>query len=1147
MAEQGQRESTAVDYWVTQNPSGMAYHYPETKFEPTNDIRGILDTEDVEFKTYFDSSDTQNKRAMLGANNTADAIKIAQRREVFNEAERAIDQDGIITQIGMSIVPAVASPTSLLPFGVVFKGAQVAKTTNRLTSGLVGVGAGGVTGAGANIADEALFDLQGMPTNYVGAGAIGFMFGGGLGFLGGVLSGPNAKNVANSIDPKNDSYTRDYQQDPYIKVEMDENGVPKLQDIGQMEKSFTDKLPLIGGWLRSDVHTVYQSDSPLLRGWMGRIASATTSLKDSAGNVMPILKTGVDIKRETKGVHNVLTREVNDVYAEARTKGYSNDLETFNKDVWGVYMEALNQQRADAAMFANQKTAGMPTGTKKVSTIDYLNDIPGASGEGVGPVRDRNFIAKGNKQVDDPDFTPRKRTGGLLDELLDDLDVPDVPEKVWVKQTPEEKAATQIALDKEKDAFDTSIKTEGMKEPVIVGYEEGKLVILEGNHRISAANRIGMDDVPLVYTDKVPDDMKFKETAKGITDAERNALLKANRDAMDEYYNTRSIEFKGEPSLNKAAESYRKYFQDMLDRSQKSGIKELQGMNPNRLYAPRTYNYKAIKDGSVPQEKVYSEVREGLANDVRNAGMTKEELEVATKDIVNKLNESAFDLNNLTTSYMVKDLPFSTHLKSKKLYLNESFMPNVVKSNFEEVTGAYHYKMSGRQSTQYAFGTDNLDEVMKMVREEHLSKGVMSNEQEIQAFERTVRDLMGDLRMNQLADTPSWSFTRNLTSFNSARLGGGFGGNQFIELASSIMFNGTKALLSGRMFTSLKNTKELLYTKGKTDDFANYLIGSGYMEDALHTSRINRYADTESGFNSGVVENKLNWINDKLMKYNGMRYFMGVMEDYTGAAVVTQLKAGKVDPKMLARWGMTEADGKTLQGKLKDITLDEGWNLEGLSLKERDQLQLAISRGIAEVVVQGDSIHLPAWMKAPGQFTKVLTQFMRFPLIAQETLLRRGMKEEQAKMAGAVMGSIGTYVGLKYLREQAAISLGTIHPIDAKYDYENYEDEDWLRVTGEALNYTAPLGFMSSVYNYGAIATGNNELGREWTSKNGMSSLLGPSGGLGEDLIQIMRSGVEGDFKDERSLQRWKSLVPFNNLPIINEAGKYLIEEYGDK
>jgi len=991
-----QRESTATDYWNTLNPAAIPYNNPGLQFSAATDSRGSLDFDSEDFQAYFNTADGATKKAMLEANNKEDALKVAQRRDIFNESQAAIEQDGMLTQLGMGLLPAIASPSSLLPMGLVFKGAQLARATSKIGQIAAFGGAGAGAGAVANIADEALFDIQGMPTNYLGAAAIGATFGGFLGGLSGLMVGPQKNITANALDPKNDSFTRDYQQDPMMIMELDESGVPKLQDIGQMPKSITDRIPIIGKALRSDVHTVYQSESTLLRGWMGRMSAATQSLKDAAGNVIPVLKTGVDVKREAKGVHNILTREVNDVYAEARTKGYTGDLETFNKDVWATYMEAMNRQRSEASAFANQKTAEFNT--------------------------------------------------------------------------------------------------------------------------------------------------------KDMTDGERNELFKKNREAMDEYYNTKEAEFKGDEVTIKAAESYKKYFNDMLKRSQTSGIKELQGLNVNRLYAPRTYNYKAIKDGTISQEIVYSEVKNGLANDVRNAGMSEKDLEIATKDIVNKLNESAFDLNNLTTSYMVKDLPFSTHLKSKKLHLNESFMPNVVKSNFEEVTGAYHYKMSGRQSVQYSFGTDNLDEIMKSVREEHLEKGIIANEIEIQAFERTVRDLMGDLRMNQLADTPSWSFTRNLTSFNSARLGGGFGGNQFIELASAVMLNGTKALFSGRMMKSLRNTKELLYKKGgKTDEFADYLIGSGYMEDALHTSRINRYADTESGFNSGVVENKLNWMNDKLMKYNGMRYFMGVMEDYTGGAIVSQLKQGNIQVERLARWGLTKAQGAALGKKLNKVTEGDGWDLSSLSSTERDSLQLAISRGIDEVVVQGDSIHLPAWMKSPGQFTKVLTQFMRFPLIAQESLLRRGMKEDQARMGGAVLGSISTYLGLKYLREQAAMSLGLVHQIDAKYDYENYSEEDWMRAIGESLNYTAPLGFMSSIYNYGAIATGNNELGREWQSKNGMASLLGPSGGLGEDLIQLMRSGVEGDFTDERSLQRWKSLVPFNNLPIINEGNKYLIEEFGGK
>ena len=1041
-----QRESTSEDYWNIYNPSGIAHNNPQLMFKASTD----------DFQTYYKDADIETQRAMLKANNNSDAVKIAQRRDIFNESQRAIDNDTFVTQIGQGIVPSVVSMSSLLPFGAVMKTAKIGSRAARIArSTAVGAGAGAI----ANVVDEAIFDLQGMPTNYTGAAVVGGAFGGGLGLFAGILVGPSKGTAAKAMLPENDSFTKDYNIDPEVEIRLDAEGNPQLQDISKMDKSMIDKIPWIGDRLRSDVHTVYQDESTVLRGLMGRISAASVSLRDSTGNILPIKRTGVDFKRQTKGIHNNLTKEIQSAFGTAKEAGYKGNEEQFSTDIWDVYMGAMNKQKNEAASYANQVVADMEGVT--VQKKDFKVEV------------DTRL-----KEAETPEMFYRDEKGKhqpVTDEILETIDEEKIIFKKDKKRIKEVKE--QIALDKEKL----------------------------------------LDDL----------DVEYKK-------------------AMDEWYDKNPFEFKGEASIVKGATAHRKYFQSMLSRSQEVGIKELKGLHTNRLYAPRSYNYRGIKSGAISQTTVKEEVRLGLMNDTRNKDMSKEALDEATSAIVRMLNSSAFDLNNLTTSYMVKNLPFETHLKQKKLYLNEQFMPSILNNNMDNITGAYHYKMSGRQATQYAFGTDKLDEVMQMVKDEHLAKGILENPKSIAAFDRTVRDLMGDLRMNQLADTASWTFTRNLTSFNSARMGGGFGGNQFIELASSILMLGTKSLVSGRLMKSLKNSSDLLYThKGQHDEFSKYLIGSGFMEDTLHTSRINRYADTEAGFNSGMVENKLNWMNDKLMKYNGMRYFMGVMEDYTGSAVVTQLKAGGVDATRLARWGLSEGDASLLGAKLKDVTKGDKWELDLLSPKEQDSLQLAISRGIEEIVVQGDSIHLPAWMKAPGEFTKVLTQFLRFPLIAQETLLRKGMKEEQAQMVSGVIGSIGAYIGLKYLREQASIATGVVHPIEAKYDYDNYDSDDWLRVTGEALNYTAPLGFMTSVWNYGAVATGNPELGREWQGKQGMPSLLGPSGGLGEDIIQIIRSAVKGDMSDERTLNRVKGLTPFMNLPLLNEGGKYMIEEYG--
>ena len=1046
-----QRSSVSEDSWNTVNPYNIQLANPQTRYNHAVDA-GPLEIDSPEFKAVYDNSNVGTQRAMLEATSTNHALKIAERRAIFEDSARAVEQDSIVSQVASGFLPAIMNPTTLLPLGPLLKGAQIAKTASKIrrigTIGLIG----GTVGAGINVADEVVFDAQGMPTNYMGAAGVGFGFGLGFGVLGAMLSGPNKSIVAKAIDPEQDSFMKDYTQDPTMTLELDVNGVPKLQFVEPQGLSIIDRIPWLGDKLRSDIHNYMQSENSALRSWGLRMARPTVSLKDAAGNVVPVAKTGVDFKRESLGHHNVLTEEITMSYGEAKTAGYTGNLEEFNQDIWSSYVAEMNKQRNEVYTQTHTASKDLEQQLNK----DRKEEIAAIKEE-------RIYYIDGE---------------GKLQPVTEEL----------IGTMPEDKLIYRKMPKKERDVV--------------------------------------VDTINERYNEEI--DLK-------------------NKELHDKFYDEYEVKFEGNEALVKGAESYNKYFTDMLSRSQKVGIKELQGIHSNKIYSPRTYNFKAIK--TMDPIALKSELREGIVNDVRNKELTAKQVDESVNEIAEILSKSTFNLQYLNTSFMTKDLPLGKHLKQRKLYLNEAYMPNILMNNIGEVGSAYHYSMSGRQAVQFAFGTDNLSDISDMIYKAAQDSGEVITKAEQQAFDRTVQDLLGTLRMNQLADTPSWTFTRNLTSFNSARLGGGFGGNQFIELGSAILMNGTAAIVSGRIFKSLENTADILYAKnGKHDEFAQYLIGSGFMEDALHTSRINRYADTESGFNSGWMENKLNWMNDKLMKYNGMRYFMGVMEDYTGAAIVTQLKVGGIEAKRLSRWGLSEVDAASLGGKLKEVTKDGGWDLSSLSTKEQDQLQLAISRGIEEIVVQGDSIHLPAWLKTPGEFTKVLTQFMRFPLIAQEVLLRKGMKEEQAQMVAGTFGAITSYIGLKYLREQASISTGLINEIDSKYDYNNFQQDDWIRVTQEALNYTAPLGFMTSVYNYGQVALGNPELGRDWQSRNGMSSLVGPSGGAAEDLIQLMRSAYSdtGSITSERNIKRLQSLTPMMNLPLLKEGGSMLANEYGD-
>ena len=152
------------------------------------------------------------------------------------------------------------------------------------------------------------------------------------------------------------------------------------------------------------------------------------------------------------------------------------------------------------------------------SRLNYLNNIEGASGEGIGPSRKRNYISTGKKYIDDPNWKPmgdKVNTGideldKAFGDLFDDVKKIEKPEQIKVNMTESEKLKHQEQLNKDWEAFKADIKKNGIKEPIVVGYEKGSLKILEGNHRLTAANELGLTDIPIRYMDNVPKELKLK-------------------------------------------------------------------------------------------------------------------------------------------------------------------------------------------------------------------------------------------------------------------------------------------------------------------------------------------------------------------------------------------------------------------------------------------------------------------------------------------------------------------------------------------------------------------------------------------------------------------------------------------------------------
>jgi len=269
-----QAESTLKDYWQTVNPFGITMYNPDLAFnEYETGYSHSFDYDDPEFKTLFDEATPETKRAMITASNKSDAIQIAMRRKEFEKSQQAIAQDGLMTQLAMGAIPAIVTPSSLLPVGTAMKTTQLAKSVSRMSRAMKVGAVGAVTGAVANVTDEAVFDVQGMPTGYVSAGMMGAVFGGGLGTLAGALSGPGSAKVVNALDPENDSYTKDFQQDPNVILQYDDKGkpiIPKTNIPEMKPRNIGETIyeTLLPDAMKSVVHKAYQSASSTLRDFL---------------------------------------------------------------------------------------------------------------------------------------------------------------------------------------------------------------------------------------------------------------------------------------------------------------------------------------------------------------------------------------------------------------------------------------------------------------------------------------------------------------------------------------------------------------------------------------------------------------------------------------------------------------------------------------------------------------------------------------------------------------------------------------------------------------------------------------------------------------------------------------------------------------
>lgn len=700
----------------------------------------------------------------------------------------------------------------------------------------------------------------------------------------------------------------------------------------------------------------------------------------------------------------------------------------------------------------------------------------------------------------------------------------------------------------------------------IAVYDEMNARFAQATDQMRADLKVEFDE--LKSTMKKAEFKAYKATRR----SEEAEKLKVEREKLrNELYDNTQLDFDTtNPGLRNAAQRTADFFDDMRQTGVDLGSSEMAKVSKGKHYMTRIFDYAKIRE--MPIGDLVSRLRRGLAAHPANRSefVTADKLDSMAKDMASQLRKLDYDRQFADFSFFVpEELGMTSFLQSRKYRLDERELADILDTNMEDVMGQYMYKQSGHYAALKAFPELKgvpLAEQASVFREqfiEPLRKHAMDNNQplkesEIQGLENMFEDMLGMFRIASNGRSPGWKAARLLNGWNSLTYGGGFALNTAAETGALILQGSTSNLFKARL-APLREIGTMFSNKRVDDPLVRDFILAGQMDQLFEYKGMMRMADTEGVFNADKIDKVLQDTNAGWYKYNGLRPATTALEMLAAPKVVHDILdfgAGKVgglaDEKYLARIGLDldeakkisdliHKHGKFENGKIVDMGLSE-WHSDEMA----DALVTAIGRGVRHTVIKGDTTYLPNWLINPngpmGPFTRMVTNFLRYPIAANETLLARGFDEHKAKWAASILTSAMMMGSVLYLREQAAIAVGALDPVDAKYDGFLDDDEKMMNLLNATMTKVGSLGGTSIAYEKLMVLSGTPMPGTTYVG-NAEESTLGPGFARLSQFQDIMGGLTSGDFQNKQMWYGIKGMTPFMSYPILNEASSQLIRD----
>ena len=599
-----------------------------------------------------------------------------------------------------------------------------------------------------------------------------------------------------------------------------------------------------------------------------------------------------------------------------------------------------------------------------------------------------------------------------------------------------------------------------------------------------------------------------------------------------------------------------KYYNDMLEEGKSLGVFGVQNAESGKLYNPQMWDFDVIQEMDITELQTL--LYKGMVAYENSLPIDKRIddnlLAIAAQETASKLKTLGFDRDTMDASLITpKEVPLGTHTKSRTIDVDQGVVRQLLTNNVFDTTGRYHYKQSGQYALNYAYpeiagkntkeALDTLQDIFAVAKDVgEIRDGDLKDMSDL------LKELLGTYRIPANSNHPSWRTVNTLKSLNSIIHGAGFVLNTAGELGVTVLSKGFGGLFKTK-FSAIKDVQAALFREDGSlnTELAQNIQNLGLLMDINHVNAVSRHADIGDTFSVGKMEGVLNNINSGMYKWTGMRGATAALEIINGIGVVDKLvqlgkKSSWSDDElmMLSRLGVsTDIVKKITKEAQKDSTGLYNFNLDSIDPDVADALQTAVIREVEMSVPKPSSMFAPTIISEGNSpmapLRKLATQFLSYPLTANQTIFMRGLSEDKKGMLIGSTISMMAMMSVMYLREQVAIATGSKEKADAKYDINT--EKGLENLTLEAFGKNGLGGMIPTGLDYIAAIAGQEGItgSRGYVADSPFEVFGGPTIGKAESTFNLLQNILNGEFGGTDDMYAIKALTPFSGLPLWSE------------